>query len=50
MQKMEQGAYHLYKFVSTSLTWPLMVGEYLTCLSGKEELAISKKETFAGWT
>ncbi|OXS74516.1 malate permease [Domibacillus enclensis] len=24
--KMEQGAYHLYKFVSTSLTWPLMVG------------------------
>lgn len=24
--KMEQGAFHLYKFVSTSLTWPLMVG------------------------
>ncbi|MEM1505021.1 2-hydroxycarboxylate transporter family protein [Domibacillus sp. 8LH] len=24
--RMEQGAYHLYKFVSTSLTWPLMVG------------------------
>lgn len=24
--KMEQGAYHLYKFVSSSLTWPLMVG------------------------
>jgi malate:Na+ symporter len=24
--KMEQGAYHLYKFVSGSLTWPLMVG------------------------
>lgn len=24
--KMEQGAHHLYKFVSTSLTWPLMVG------------------------
>jgi malate:Na+ symporter len=24
--KMEQGAYHMYKFVSTSLTWPLMVG------------------------
>ncbi|MDF9760926.1 malate:Na+ symporter [Peribacillus simplex] len=24
--KMEQGAYHLYKFISTSLTWPLMVG------------------------
>ncbi|OLS37297.1 2-hydroxycarboxylate transporter family protein [Bacillus sp. MRMR6] len=24
--KMEQGAYHLYKFVSTGLTWPLMVG------------------------
>jgi malate:Na+ symporter len=23
---MEQGAYHLYKFISTSLTWPLMVG------------------------
>ncbi|MCD8907679.1 2-hydroxycarboxylate transporter family protein [Staphylococcus arlettae] len=25
-QKMEDGAHHLYKFVSTSLTWPLMVG------------------------
>lgn len=25
-QKMEQGAFHLYKFVSGSLTWPLMVG------------------------
>lgn len=25
-KKMEQGAYHLYRFVSTSLTWPLMVG------------------------
>lgn len=24
--KMEQGAHHLYKFVSSSLTWPLMVG------------------------
>ncbi|MEW9668125.1 2-hydroxycarboxylate transporter family protein [Ammoniphilus sp. 3BR4] len=24
--KIEQGAYHLYKFISTSLTWPLMVG------------------------
>jgi malate:Na+ symporter len=24
--KMEQGAYHMYKFISTSLTWPLMVG------------------------
>ncbi|WP_028400708.1 2-hydroxycarboxylate transporter family protein [Ectobacillus panaciterrae] len=24
--KMEQGAYHLYRFISTSLTWPLMVG------------------------
>jgi malate:Na+ symporter len=24
--KMEQGAFHLYKFVSTGLTWPLMVG------------------------
>ncbi|MCP8969932.1 2-hydroxycarboxylate transporter family protein [Ectobacillus ponti] len=24
--KMEQGAYHMYKFVSGSLTWPLMVG------------------------
>ncbi|AGK52357.1 sodium:citrate symporter [Bacillus sp. 1NLA3E] len=24
--KMEQGTFHLYKFVSTSLTWPLMVG------------------------
>jgi malate:Na+ symporter len=24
--KMEEGAHHLYKFVSTSLTWPLMVG------------------------
>lgn len=24
--KMEQGAFHLYKFISTSLTWPLMVG------------------------
>jgi malate:Na+ symporter len=24
--KMEQGSYHLYKFVSSSLTWPLMVG------------------------
>ncbi|MEN8698590.1 2-hydroxycarboxylate transporter family protein [Bacillus infantis] len=24
--KMEQGAFHLYKFVSSSLTWPLMVG------------------------
>ncbi|MTK10647.1 MAG: 2-hydroxycarboxylate transporter family protein [Clostridiaceae bacterium] len=24
--KMEQGAFHLYKFVSTSLTFPLMVG------------------------
>lgn len=23
---MEQGAFHLYKFVSSSLTWPLMVG------------------------
>ncbi|MCR8843293.1 2-hydroxycarboxylate transporter family protein [Paenibacillus sp. SC116] len=25
-QKVEHGAFHLYKFVSTSLTWPLMVG------------------------
>jgi len=24
--KMEQGAYHLYKFISSSLTWPLLVG------------------------
>ncbi|WP_289710703.1 2-hydroxycarboxylate transporter family protein [Desulfosporosinus nitroreducens] len=24
--KMEQGSFHLYKFVSSSLTWPLMVG------------------------
>lgn len=24
--KMEEGAHHLYKFISTSLTWPLMVG------------------------
>jgi malate:Na+ symporter len=24
--KMEQGAHHMYKFVSGSLTWPLMVG------------------------
>lgn len=24
--KMEQGAHQLYKFVSSSLTWPLMVG------------------------
>ncbi|SCU13813.1 Citrate/malate-proton symporter [Staphylococcus xylosus] len=24
--KMEQGAHQLYKFISTSLTWPLMVG------------------------
>lgn len=24
--KMEQGAFHWYKFVSGSLTWPLMVG------------------------
>ncbi|MGX1195678.1 Na+/citrate or Na+/malate symporter [Metabacillus sp. SLBN-84] len=24
--KMEQGSFHLYKFISTSLTWPLMVG------------------------
>ncbi|ASA20831.1 2-hydroxycarboxylate transporter family protein [Paenibacillus donghaensis] len=25
-EKIEQGAFHLYKFVSSSLTWPLMVG------------------------
>ncbi|MBD1382405.1 2-hydroxycarboxylate transporter family protein [Metabacillus arenae] len=25
-KKIEQGAFHLYKFVSTGLTWPLMVG------------------------
>ncbi|MGD8190051.1 2-hydroxycarboxylate transporter family protein [Brevibacillus ginsengisoli] len=25
-EQMEQGAYHLYKFISTNLTWPLMVG------------------------
>lgn len=24
--KMEQGAYHLYQFISKNLTWPLMVG------------------------
>lgn len=24
--KMEQGAYHLYRFISSTLTWPLMVG------------------------
>lgn len=24
--KMEQGAYHLYRFITTSLTWPLLVG------------------------
>ena len=24
--KMEQGAFHLYKFISKNLTWPLMVG------------------------
>lgn len=24
--KMEQGAYHLYRFVASSLTWPLLVG------------------------
>lgn len=26
MPAMEQGAYHLYRFVATSLTWPLLVG------------------------
>lgn len=25
-KKVEQGAYHLYKFISGTLTWPLMVG------------------------
>lgn len=25
-EQLEQGAFHLYKFVSTSFTWPLMVG------------------------
>lgn len=24
--KMEQGAYHMYRFISSSLTWPLLVG------------------------
>ncbi len=24
--KMEQGAYHLYRFIASSLTWPLLVG------------------------
>jgi len=24
--KMEQGAYHMYRFISASLTWPLLVG------------------------
>jgi len=24
--KMEQGAYHLYRFITSSLTWPLLVG------------------------
>jgi malate:Na+ symporter len=25
-EKMEQGAYHMYRFISGSLTWPLLVG------------------------
>lgn len=25
-EKMEQGAYHMYRFISASLTWPLLVG------------------------
>ncbi len=25
-EKMEQGAYHMYRFIATNLTWPLLVG------------------------
>lgn len=38
--KMEQGAYHLYKFISTSLTWPLMVGLGLLYIPLKDVAAV----------
>lgn len=37
--KMEQGSYHLYKFVSTSLTYPLMVGLGVLFVPWKDILA-----------
>lgn len=38
--KIEQGAYHLYKFVSGSLTWPIMVGLGIMYIPLKDVAAI----------
>lgn len=38
--KMEQGAYHLYKFVSGTLTWPLMVGLGMLYIPMKDVAAV----------
>jgi len=38
--KIEQGAYHLYKFISSTLTWPLMVGLGMLYIPLKDVAAI----------
>ncbi|MBP2653142.1 MAG: cimH [Firmicutes bacterium] len=38
-KKMEQGAYHMYRFISGSLTWPLMVGLGVLYLPLKDVVA-----------
>ena len=38
--KMEQGAFHLYKFISKNLTWPLMVGLGLLYIPLKDVAAV----------
>ena len=38
--KMEQGAYHMYRFISASLTWPLLVGLGVLYTPWKDVVAV----------
>ena len=38
-EKMEQGAYHMYRFIAGSLTWPLLVGLGVTVTPWKDVVA-----------
>lgn len=38
--KMEQGAYHMYRFISSSLTWPLLVGLGVLMTPWKDVVAV----------
>jgi malate:Na+ symporter len=37
--KMEQGAYHMYRFIATNLTWPLLVGLGVLYMPWKDVVA-----------